>query len=441
LVAVVAPACSCVDEARAAAGAARAVDEAAGVLRQRFRRAEAARHAVDYLRGLLADVGRKNGWQLAEHAGYAHPRGIQRVLDRYAWDADAVRDDLRRLVGAELGDPRAVLVVDETAFPKQGRHSVGVARQYCGALGKVANCQVGVFLGYAGPKGHAGLDRALYLPREWLADPARGRKVGVPPGLAHRTKPQLALELLERALDGGVPTQWVVADEIYGSDGKLRRALEGRGQAYVLAVRSNEKPSTWPPCGPPGQVAVADLAAAAPAGAWRRLSCGEGAQGPRLYDWAYVPLRPALRDGWVHAVLLRRHPARTEELAYYLVYAAVDTPLEEIVRAAGTRWTIEEVFKLAKGQVGLDQYEVRSWHGWHRHITLALLALAALAIGAAKRGEPLVPSTSRSPSLKSAVSSSGSSGPRPIRPSGSSPGRVGAAATSAPPRHPIAAAG
>ena len=422
--------CGCDREEVRAAQVATVIDQVTNLLRPRFRRAAAHRHAVDYLRGLLADVERKNGWQLAEYAGYAHPRGIQRVLDRYAWDADAVRDDLRRWVVAELGDPNGILVVDETSFPKQGKHSVGVARQYCGTLGKIANCQVGVFLGYASPTGHALIDRALFVPAAWFAEPDRCRTVGIPAAVGFRTKPQLALELIERALDDGVPARWVVADEVYGSDGKLRRALEERGQAYVLAVRSNETTTRWPPSGPPSQVVVADLATAVPPDGWQRLRCGEGAQGPRVYDWALVPLRPALREGWVHALLVRRHPERTDELAYFLVYAPQDTPLAEVVRAAGARWTIEGLFKLAKGQVGLDQYEVRSWHGWYRHITLAMLALAALALGAAKRGEPRVPSTSPSPSPKCVGSSSGSSGRPPAPQTTSSPGPAGGAGTS-----------
>lgn len=432
--------CACSGEARVAAEAAHVVDGAVGLLRRRMRRPEAHRHAADYVRGLIADVERKNGWQLAEHAGYAHPRGMQRVLARYAWDADAVRDDLRAYVVAELGDPAAILVLDETGFPKQGAHSAGVARQYCGTLGKIANCQVGVFLGYASPKGHAGIDRALFVPQGWVADPQRCRAAGLPASLAHRTKPQLGLELLERALDADVPAAWVVADEVYGSDGKLRRALEARGQAYVLAVRGNEKPATWPPYGPPAQIAVAALAATIPPEVWQRLSCGEGVQGPRRYDWTCVPLRPALREGWLHALLIRRHPTRCAEVAYYLVYAPIDRSLAEIVRAAGARWTIEAVFKLAKGQVGLDHYEVRSWQGWHRHITLALLALAALAIGAAKKGEPSAPCTSPSPFPKSVVCSSGSSGPRCTPPSASAPGHAGDGATRRAPKHPTAVA-
>lgn len=421
--------CSCIPEVQVAADGAGSVEAAVALLSRHVRRSEAQRHAADYLRGLIADVERKNGWQLAEYAGYGHPRGIQRVLARYGWDADMVRDDLRQWVIAELGDPRGVLVVDETGFPKQGRHSAGVARQYSGTLGKVANCQVGVFLGYATPRGHVGLDRALFVPQAWFADRERCRRAGIPDEVVHRTKPRLALEMIERALDAGVTAAWVTGDEVYGSDGKLRRALEARGQAYVLAVRSNECTSTWPPYGPPGQVRMAAVAATVPAEGWRRLSCGEGAQGPRRYDWACVPLRPALLEGWVHALLVRRHPERPEELAYYLVYAPTDTPLAEIVRAAGARWTIDDLFKLAKGQVGLDHYEVRSWQGWYRHITLALLALAALTLGAREKGARLAPATSRSPSRRSAGSSSGSSGPPRAGPTRSSPGPAGAGIT------------
>jgi SRSO17 transposase len=398
----------------------REVEGATARLRRHFRRTQAAEHAMDYLRGLVAEVERKNGWQLAEEAGYAHPRGIQRVLDRYAWDADAVRDDLRAYVIAELGHPAGVLVVDETGFPKQGRHSAGVARQYCSTLGKRANCQIGVFLGYASPKGHVGLDRALYLPQEWADDRERCQPVGIPEEVPFRTKPQLAWELVERALAAGVPAAWVAADEVYGNDSKFRRALEARDQAYVVAVRSDYPVSTWPPFGPPDRWTIAAVVAAALAAGvahWQRRSAGAGAQGPRLYDWAYLPVRPGLQDGWVHSVLVRRHPERTQELAYYLVYAPTGTTLEEVVGVAGARWTIDDMFKQAKGLVGLDQYEVRSWQGWYRHITLALLAFAALTI-ASKKGGPCTRSgaraTSRSPSRRSVGSSSDSSGPRPV---------------------------
>jgi SRSO17 transposase len=355
-------------------------------LRPRFRRGAAHQHAIAYVRGLLSDVERKNGWQLAEQGGYSHPRPIQRVLDRSRWDADAVRDDLRAYSVEQLGDPDGVLVVDETGFLKKGTHSCGVARQYSGTAGRVENCQIGVFLGYSSTKGRAGIDRELYLPREWADDPERRAAAGVPETVAFRTKPQLAQEMIGRALDAGMPARWVVADEVYGSDSKFRRALEARDQAYVVAVKSQEKPTTWPPYGVPGQVAVAALRTGLAPAAWHRLSCGEGAQGERLYDWAQVPLRPALQDGWVHGVLFRRSLTEPDEVAYYLVYAPEGTLLAEMARAAGSRWAIEDVFKLTKGQVGLDHYEVRSWAGWYRHITLALLALALLATSTRKRG-------------------------------------------------------
>src|SRR5688572_6511779 len=307
-------------------------------LREHFGRAAAHRHAVAYVAGLLSEVERKNGWQLAEYGGYEHPRTIQRVLDRSVWDADAVRDDLREQVIAELGDPEGVLVVDETGFLKKGTKSCGVARQYSGTAGRVENCQIGVFLGYASPKGRAGIDRALYLPRDWADDEERREGAGVPEEITFRTKPQLALEMLERAFEADVPARWVVGDAVYGSDGKLRRALEAWEQAYALAVKSTEKPTTFPPHQPPGQVMVADVADGLAPDAWQRQSCAEGAQGERLYDWAYVPLRPGLQRGWVHALVVRRDLGDPDERAYYLVFAPTDTPLVEIVRAIGARW-------------------------------------------------------------------------------------------------------
>jgi len=373
------------DEERVAVdGVGAALAEAALRLRPHFRRGTAHGHACAYLRGLLGSAGRKNGWQLAEEGGYRQPRSIQRVLDRSVWDADAARDALRAYVAERLGEPGGVLVVDETGFLKQGRKSVGVKRQYSGTAGRIENCQIGVFLGYAGANGRAAIDRALYLPQEWCDDPERRAAAGVPPAVSFRTKPQLATAMLERALDAGVPATWVTADEVYGNDFAFRRALEERGQAYVVAVKRTQAVSTWPPYGTIGQARADALAAALPAEAWRRLSCGDGAQGERVYDWAYLPLRPALRDGWLHALLVRRHPLKEDELAFYLVHLREGTALAEVARAAGSRWAIEDTFKLAKGQAGLDHYETRSWRGWHRHVTLALWALAVLSAEAAR---------------------------------------------------------
>ena len=368
------------DEERAAVDAATAALEAvAGRLRPHFRRGTAHRHACAYLRGLLGAAERKNGWQLAEATGYREPRALQRVLDRSVWDAEAARDELRTYVLEHLGEPGGVLVVDETGFLKQGRQSVGVKRQYSGTAGRIENCQIGVFLGYASGKGRAALDRSLYLPQEWADDSDRRAAAGIPVDVAFRTKPQLARAMLDRALDAGVPAAWVTADEVYGNDYAFRHALEERGQAYVVAVKRTQTVSTWPPYGPIGQTKADALAAALPPGAWQRLSCGDGAQGERIYEWAYLPLRPAMGDGWLHALLVRRHPLTEDELAFYLVHLRAGTPLAEVVRAAGSRWAIEDTFKLAKGQAGLDHYETRSWRGWHRHVTLALWALAILA--------------------------------------------------------------
>jgi SRSO17 transposase len=345
---------------------------------------------------LLGGAERKNGWQLAEATGYRQPRSMQRVLDRSVWDADAARDALRAYVAERLGDAAGVLVVDETGFLKQGTKSAGVKRQYSGTAGRIENCQVGVFLGYASGNGRTAIDRALYLPQEWCNDPERRAAAGVPPTVAFQTKPQLATAMLERALDAGVPAAWVTADEVYGNDSSFRQALEARGQAYVVAVKRTQTVSMWPPHRPIGQAKAATLAAALQTKAWQRLSCGDGAQGERVYDWAFLPLRPALQDGWFHALLVRRHPTRPEEQAYYLVCAPEGTPLTEIVQAAGSRWAIEDTFKLAKGQAGLDHYETRSWRGWHRHITLALWALAMLASEAAQAKGGLPGTTSRS---------------------------------------------
>lgn len=361
-----------------------AVTQVAARLRPHFRRAEAHGHACAYLRGLLGSAERKNGWQLAEETGYAQPRSVQRVLDRSVWDVDAARADLRAYVTEQLGALDGVLVVDETGFLKQGRKSVGVKRQYSGTAGRIENCQIGVFLAYASAKGRAGLDRALYLPQEWAADAERRAAAGVPEAVLFQTKPQLALTLVERALDGGVLAAWVTADEVYGNDFTFRHGLEARGQAYVVAVRRNQTVSRWPPHGPIGQVRVEALATAVDAAAWERLSCGTGTQGERVYDWLAVPLRPALVEGWTHTLLVRRPLTKPEDMAYYLAYAPDETPLAAIVRVAGTRWAVEDTVKLAKGQVGLDHYETRSWRGWHRHTLLALWALAILAAEAAR---------------------------------------------------------
>jgi len=349
------------------------------------RRPEPRRRVKAYLRGLLAPVERKNGWQLAEHAGERTPDGIQRLLATARWDADAVRDDLRDYVVEHLSDPAAVLVVDETGFLKKGTKSVGVQRQYSGTAGRIENCQIGVFLAYATARGHAFIDRELYLPGEWAADAARRREAGVPEGVAFATKPQLARRMLARALDAGVPFGWVTGDAVYGGDRRLRLWLEERDVPHVLAVKRTEPLWALTDRGP-AQIAAAALAAAVPArgpGGWRRLSAGDGAKGPRRYDWARVRIRhlsAAWEPGNGYWLLVRRSLANPTDLAYYVCFGPARATLATLVRVAGARWTIEEGFEATKGEVGLDHYEVRRWDGWYRHVTLALFAHAFLAV-------------------------------------------------------------
>ena len=342
----------------------------------RFVRAEPRRRVLAYLRGLLGNGGRKNGWQLAEHAGEATPDGMQRLLATADWDPDGVRDDLRGYVVEHLGDPGGVLVADETGFLKKGTTSVGVQRQYSGTAGKVDNCQLGVFLAYASAKGRAFIDRELYLPKAWTEDPDRCRAARVPAEVPFRTKPQLARIMLERALDAEVPASWVTADEAYGGDPALRRFLEDRGLSYVLAVKCTEP--LWPADGSAPATAT-QLAAGVPAEQWVACSAGHGAKGRRLYDWTRVALATPAAADFTRWLLVRRRRS-DGELAFYACFASADTSLVGLVRVAGIRWAIEESFQTAKGEVGLDHYEVRRWPGWYRHMTLALLAHAFLTV-------------------------------------------------------------
>ena len=347
----------------------------------RFARAEQRSRSLAYLKALLSPVERKNGWQVAEQIGEAAPDGVQRLLNAAHWDADGVRDDLQAYVVERLGDEEAVLVVDETGFLKKGDKSVGVQRQYCGTAGRIENSQVGVFLCYASSKGAALVDRALYLPKDWALHPARRAEAGVPSSVRFRTKPELARDLLGGAIKAGVPFRWVTGDSVYGSDRQLRLFLEQQERWFVLAVPCNELLMYG---GPEYQRADA-LAAAVPDDAWQRLSVGEGAKGPRLYDWALVglwrlQLTPEQRQ-WGHYLLVRRSVEKPEGLAYYVVFCPREQArMQTLSRVAGSRWHVEGCFESAKGECGLDQYEVRKWDAWHRHITLALLALAFLSV-------------------------------------------------------------
>jgi SRSO17 transposase len=340
-----------------------------------FPRSDARRRAWAYVRGLLSPVERKNGWQVAEVNGDATPYGVQHLLGRAQWDADAVRDALRPYLLAHLGDPWAVLVLDETGFLKKGQQSAGVARPYSGTAGRVENCQIGVFLAYASPRGQALLDRELYLPKEWTNAPARCAGARIPGGRPFATKPQLARQRLERAFQAGVTAVWVTGDSVYGDDRRLRVWLESQNQAYVLAVSGKEYVWLgWQ------QRQVKTILAALPAEGWRRLSAGAGAKGRRLYDWCWLPLADPMQPPWRRWLLVRRSLGDPTDLTAYVVFAPHDTPMEPVVQAAGSRWTIESCFEAAKGEVGLDHDEVRRWTGWYRHITLAMWAYALLTV-------------------------------------------------------------
>jgi SRSO17 transposase len=330
--------------------------------------------------GLLADLPRKNCWTIAEHAGDLTPDGMQHLLGRAVWDHDGVRDDVRGYLVEHLGDPEAVLVIDETGDLKKGTATVGVQRQYTGTAGRIENAQVAVYLVYATDAGHAMIDRELYVPRGWIADSGRCRAAGIPEGVGFTTKPALARRMLARALDAGVPAAWVTGDEVYGADSGLRAELEARGIGYVLAVACDHRVQAAG-----DSYRADDLLRRVPARAWQQVSAGQGAKGHRYYDWAFIALDGNPSPGSQAAqrwLLVRRNP-KTGELAFYHCWTPRPVSLASLVRVAGRRWTIEERFQTGKGLVGLDQHQVRRWRSWYRWTTLAMLAHAFLVVLAA----------------------------------------------------------
>ena len=345
----------------------------------RFSRYEPLRHAAGLMLGMVSGLDRKNCWTIAEHRGDRSPDGLQHLLSRAKWDAEAVRDDLRDYVVDAFGDPGAVLVVDETGDVKKGTATVGVQRQYSGTAGRIENAQVAVYLTYAAPRGHALIDRALYLPKSWAEDADRCQEAGIPTdrrGFA--TKPTLAKMLISRAVEANTPAAWVAGDEVYGADPTLRAAIRGHGLGYVLAVSANRRVPTEA-----GPIRVDALPAMLPARAWQKHSAGAGSHGHRLYSWAWIALLPEDdTDTGQHHLLIRRND-RTGELAYLRCYTPHPVPLRTLVVVAGQRWRIEESFQAAKGLTGVDQHQVRRWVSWHRWTTLAMLAHAFLAVATA----------------------------------------------------------
>jgi SRSO17 transposase len=346
------------------------LDDAFALVAGRFFRREVRVRARACVAGMLSGLERKTGWSLAEYVGEKSPDGMQRLFTAARWDQDAVRDDVRGYVASALGDLDGVLIGDDTGFEKKGVCSAGVQRQYTGTAGKITNCQLGVFLAYAGPKGRALVDRELYLPRSWTRDEVRLAAAKVPSETPFRTKPQLLRLMIERAAAAEIPFGWVTADEAYGDNGPLRAFLEEQQVSYVLAVSCDHVITT-----PAGRRRADALADKLPKRAWQRISCGDGAKGHRWYDWALVAMsRPEI------SLLIRQHASRPSELAFYLCHTPQAVPLTRLVRVAGTRWAVEECFQAAKNEAALDHYQVRLYKACYRYVTLAMLALAWLAV-------------------------------------------------------------
>jgi SRSO17 transposase len=380
------------------------LDAVVGLIGSRFVRSEPRARVGAYLRGLLAELERKNGWTVAEHAGAVSPDGMQRLLRTADWDVGGVRDDVRSYVldglsstDSDAGGPaRGVFIADDTGFIKKGRRSAGVQRQYTGTTGKIDNCQLGVFLAYAGPRGHALIDRELYLPASWTADRDRCTAAGIPDETEFATKPELAVRMLERVHAAGrLSGCWFTADEAFGQNPGLRDWLAAHQVPYVLATRNDDLLTC--PDGHREQAKVlatlagVDTDGRIDASAWERRSLGYGAHGERIYDWTAIALDPAgLPKGWGHWLLVRQQVEPTAdqiaagktvpERAYYRCAGPATTPLRELIRVAGTRWAIEECFQTAKNEAGLDHYQVRTWRAWYAHITLAMLAAGWLAV-------------------------------------------------------------
>jgi SRSO17 transposase len=367
-------------------------------IRPLFTQDRVAASAGQFLDGLLGPERRKTGWMRAEAAGDPGPWRQQAILGRGRWDADALRDIVRDYALETLADPDAVLVIDETGFLKQGKASCGVGRQYTGSAGKITNCQIGVFAAYASRHGHAFIDRALYLPKAWTDDPTRLAAAHVPPEVGFTTKPRLARQLIERAIAAGVPFAWVAGDSVYGV-GEIEMALRRTGRGHVLGVNATQGFNSW--IGKPMVAGTAEAIAQvlAPA-AWQRLSAGEGSKGPRLSDWAYLELADLEADEyragaiglWTRGLLIRRSLANGE-CAYFTTWCPAGTTIETLVAVEGQRWAIEDAFETAKNELGLDHNESRSWHGWHRHVSLVMLAFAMLAAIRCRANAPPPPKT------------------------------------------------
>ena len=328
-----------------------------------------------YIQGLMGPAERKNGWQLSESQGAATPYETRQFLYRGRFKADDIRDVPRDYVAERLGGEDGVMLVDETGFLKQGDKSCGVKRQYSGTAGRKENCQIGVFPTYASSRGHSPTDRRLYIPKEWMEDKGRRKKAGIPEGLEFKTKPGMALEMIGEATAAGVPYKWVTGDCVYGDYTEIRRLLEENRKCHVMGVSG--KAYVWRGH---RQESVSGILRNLPPEGWFEESCGIGSKGGRTYDWLMTAINPGATEGFKRSLLIRRGKNKRDKLKAYICFAPEGTPVKELVETAGTRWTVETCFKESKSEVGLDQYEVRSYDGWNKHIILACVALAFLAV-------------------------------------------------------------
>jgi len=333
------------------------------------------RNAQNYIKGLIGPVERKNGWQLAEYLGESTPYALQQFIYRGKYSADAMRDVGRAYIAEYLGDEDGILPIDESGFLKKGKKSCGVARQYSGTAGKVENCQIGVFLSYASPRGHCPIDRRLYLPEEWTSDSKRLGEAGVPEGVEFRTKPQLALQMIKEATSAGVPYRWITGDCVYGDSRIIREWTERNQKSYVLCLSRKEYIDDGSQ-----YTSVGNILNSLPADGWFKASCGDGSKGERVYDWYIKEIAPPREEGFKRWLLVRRSLTDINDLQAYICFALAETPPAKLISVAGTRWTIEMCFEECKSEVGMDEYEFRSYNGWYRHITFAILALALLTV-------------------------------------------------------------
>jgi SRSO17 transposase len=332
-------------------------------------------NAEKYIKALIGPAERKNGWQMAEYSGDKTPYAIQQFIYRGRYSSDELRDGMKKYVSDKLGEEDGVLVVDETGFLKQGKKSCGVKRQYSGTAGRIENCQIGVFLTYSSSKGHTPLDRRLYMPEDWMKDGERLKGAGVPEELTFQTKPQMAFEMIRKATESGVPYAWVTGDCVYGDYRDIRMWLENNRKCYVMNVSGKEY--VWQGC---KQNSISRILKNLPDEGWFEASCGDGSKGARVYDWLTVEINPPPMKGYYRTLLIRRSKTAPDDMRAYVCFAPVNVPIQKLITVAGTRWTVETCFKESKSLVGLDQYEVRSYDGWYKHITFACIALALLTV-------------------------------------------------------------